>query len=191
LVFVGRLNAAVGDSPTTVLDYYKLLPSDYFCDASTRGGILLSAKDTVIDNRDDYLFVPGDGCQTPIEMALFRYHGVVTVAVSTTTYDPFIPYLDFLQYTKGKWKNVTGCVLSPRMVRAIHNNLDADYDNHGNIGPCATFRLPEHGTTIVVHTRRGNDLKLHWINGHFEIAHTHKALRRRLPTPQKEEIAFG
>src|SRR5689334_3052743 len=99
-------------------------------------------------------------------MALFRYHGRATVAIASGSYDPNIPKLEFQQYRNGKWVDVSRRVLTPSAIKAV-TNKESDYDRI----PMATYTLPQHGTTIVVHTRRGTNLTLRWSQGRFAMVH--------------------
>ena len=156
--------------PDTVYDYYRLLPSDYFFDWADkepqRRDMLLNEKEAILDNAHDYLYVRGGDGQWAIEMALFRYHGNVTVGIASGSYDPDIPHIEFKQYQNGKWVDVTKRVLSPAVVKMI-TNKESDFPDHA----MATYTLPEHGSTIVVHTRSGKDVKLRWFKGRFVAVH--------------------
>jgi hypothetical protein len=174
-VHAGSGNSYEDNYPDSVYDFYQLLPNDYFFDEhptkTDRLEMLVEEKENILDNSNDYLYVRGGDGQWDIQMALFRYHGIITVAIASGSYDPDIPQLEFKRYRNGKWIVVTKRVLSPRLVKAITNESDDAYDNSGRNDLLTTFSLPEHGTTIVVHTRPGKDLKLSWFKGRFVVVH--------------------
>jgi hypothetical protein len=117
--------------PRTVKDYFLLLPDKYF--ETSRREVWLD-EDCIIDIKNDYIHFPGDGAQSTLEVALFRYRGQVLVAV----YDHYMEgSLDFLRYINGRWKNVT------RQVIPVPFN-----------GYKYQYKIPRYGTTIRVTANR-------------------------------------
>ena len=146
--------------PQTVFDYFLLLPDKYIgASQDERLGWLLPSSDSVIDNPNDFLHCGGDSGQMVMDIALFRYHGQVTVGVLDYGYDPQEPTLNFLRYEHRQWRDVTASVLPIK------------------IKPSYYFHLPRQGTTIDIYNR--HDLygdpdqfvcRLLWRNGKFVVA---------------------
>ena len=73
-----------GQPPRTVLDYYRLLPGKYFeANFEQRMNFMLDPKrGAIVDVPNGYLFAPGDGAQTDVNVRLFRKadgHNVIAV----------------------------------------------------------------------------------------------------------------
>lgn len=162
LVWVGPCFAAPPVKPSkaapkTVVDYFLLLPQQYFeVRLSERSGLL---RYCTIDLKHDYLAMPGDGAQASLRIALFRHAGRVLVAVHDRGYDPPDPTLDFLRYERGRWKKVNDEV------------LPADWDTNSEAAKYRgeIYTLPRYGSAIRVTDVLGEKLgKLIWKNGRFK-----------------------
>ena len=111
---------------------------------------ILNFKGCIVDNQHDFLCMPGGDGQWEIQIAIFRYNGIDTIAVLSGSYDPNIPSLDFFHYKNGKWINVTK-TLMPIKFNSNYN-----------------WSLPQYGTTIVAKTESGKKkVELRWVNGRF------------------------
>lgn len=147
--------------PKTVVDYFMLLPQRRFfeIEKSERKKWLYGIKESVVDTKNDYLRMQGDGAQGSLQVALFRYKGRVLVAVYNEIEGGS---LHFLRYENEHWKDVTKSLLPLPF------------------NPRCTYTLPHHGTTIKV-TRgnsfdyRGDGKKLYdlaWSKGRFGLRHS-------------------
>ncbi len=136
----------------TVLDYFRLLPMDAgIFEAEKRESLIGKHFPHIIDLKNDYMQVTGDGAQPSFQIAVFRYRGRDLVAVSSVIGGPDY-FFDLRRYENGKWKKVTAAV-SPLVS-------SEDSDLH--------FVLPWHGTTIQVFRRNGTlAAQLLWENGNF------------------------
>ena len=148
------VHAAPAAQPVTVTDYFLRLPPKYFEITQAQRKDMAGDENShkILDVKHDYLYVGGDGAQPSLTVALFRSHGIVTVAVLDSGYDPNIPTLDFLRYQNGRWLNVTRHVLP----------LPFDYR--------LAYFLPRRGTTIRVCNSRGRTVyNLLWKQGRFHL----------------------
>ena len=146
--------AAPASQPVTVKDYFLRLPDKYFEITQAQRKDLIGNENphSIVDLKHDYLYAGGDGAQPNLTVALFRYHGVVTVAVLDGGYDPNIPTLDFLRFRDEHWINVT---------RRI---LPLPFDNR------LAYFLPRRGTIIRVRNSRGRGVyNLLWKQGRFFV----------------------
>lgn len=136
IFFLNTALYAKSIKPKTVVDYFMLLPQKGFFELKMpeRKKWLYGIKGSVVDTKNDYLRMQGDGAQGSLQVALFRYKGRVLVAV----YNEFEEgTLHFLCYQKGRWKDVTKATLPVPFNRFF------------------TYTLPRYGTAIKV--IRGND----------------------------------
>jgi hypothetical protein len=119
-----------------VLDYFLLLPNSFFeIDRSVIGRKkwLYGIGRGVVDIKNDYLRMQGDGAQGTLNVALFRHKGKVLVAVQNEAEEGS---LSFLRYAGGVWKDTTTEV------------MPIPYNDRN------TYIVPRYGTTIKV--LRGN-----------------------------------
>jgi hypothetical protein len=138
---------SVAKAHRTVTDYFSLLPSRYF-EVKNRHMLLQKSFLPIIDLKNDYMQTTGDGAQPHLEIAVFRYRGRDTVAV--TSYSEMDYSFDLWRYENRKWRNVTDD-LSPMISKG---------DLH--------FVLPRYGTTIKVFQTNGTHLaNLYWEKGQF------------------------
>ena len=97
--------AAKRPYPSSVLDYYLLLPDSYFeADREQRINWMLDQKrGAIIDFEHEYLYAPGDGAQTNIYVRLFeRAHQPPIVAVKYYASDSHdFTCLNFFEYRDG------------------------------------------------------------------------------------------
>ena len=133
----------------TVLDYFRLLPMETgIFEVENREALLKKDWPHIVDVRNDYLQVTGDGAQRSFQIAVFRHHGRDLVAVSSTDgtdYD-----FDLWRDENKMWRNVTKS-LSPVANR---------FDLH--------FVLPRSGTSIKVYKANGSHISnLRWKQGKF------------------------
>jgi hypothetical protein len=146
----------------TVVDYFLLLPRDYF-EGSPAGWLsfLRQPKCGVVDIANGYISCTGDGAQPEFEVALFRYRdsaraGLLAVCQGELE-GPDSVYLDFFELgSDGKMK---------KLRRSIFPVADA-----GNDKGDWRFQLPREGKTVLVrHQRGGKTLrKLTWNREKFQ-----------------------
>lgn len=145
--------------PKTVLDYFLLLPQRFFeIDQLEikRKKWLYGSEKSIVDLKNDYLRMQGDGAQGTLHVALFRHKGKVLVAVLNEFEEGS---LTFLRYENGNWKYRTKEV------------MPIPYNDR------CTYVLPRYGTTIKVTGGNGFDYKgdgkhiydLIWVNGKFKV----------------------
>ena len=141
--------------PKNVVDFYMRLPARYFEHSMNSKERLDWAKLTssVIDTKNGFMFIGGDGAQQSITVCLFkRSDNSYVIAVGDNNHDVFDPYLDFYRYQNGKWRNVT------RQLLPVRWNSNWDYV------------LPRYGRTIHVHKkshRKAYDLE--WKDDRFHV----------------------
>jgi hypothetical protein len=145
-------------NPETVVDYFLLLPQKGFFELEKleRKKWLYGTQGSVVDIKNDYLRMQGDGAQGSLQVALFRYKAQVLIAVYNEFEDGT---LNFLRYDKGKWKDVTKVMLPVPFNRRC------------------TYTLPRYGTSIRVTRGNGFDYEgdgkklydLVWAKGRFLI----------------------
>jgi hypothetical protein len=147
------VSAPRAKSPRTVVDYYMLLPDDYF--VIDRRSLLTSKYSSIVDIRNGWLRTGCDGGQVCWTICLFkRPDGSHLVAVSSNyaSDGDWEPSLSFLTYQKGRWVDVTKATLTRRFSEKLG------------------YELPRYGTTIKVVTaadKRVYDLV--WTRGRFEV----------------------
>jgi hypothetical protein len=146
----------------TVVDYFLLLPRDYF-EGTPQSWLffLRQPKCGVVDLANGYISCTGDGAQPEFEVALFRYRdGRPLLAVCAGELEgPDSVYLDFRELgSDGKMKQVR---------RSIFPVADAGNDQGG-----WSFQLPREGKTILVRSSRGGKIlrKLTWNGEKFQDA---------------------
>jgi len=146
--------------PRSVIDYYLLLPSDYFDGLATdtrseRLRLLRDFKGSSVDRPHGFLHIRGDGAQSDLTVCLFkRPNGSYLVAVNSNTASDGVwgPSLDFYTYQQGHLVNVTKAV----RPAGINQQLG--------------FVLPRYGTTIKVVNRRGKPVEyLYWNGAGFQL----------------------
>jgi hypothetical protein len=159
-------------TPKTVVDYYLLLPGSYFDNPNASRAERKSwlygetGMGSVVDIKNDYLEMAGDGAQGTIYMALFRHKG--RVLVGTYWYGEGGGNFRLMRYENGKWRDVTRALLPVSYREDYH------------------YIIPRYGTTIKV--TQGNDEEnydeskpfydfgkgpkiydLVWVNGRFKV----------------------
>jgi len=67
---LAAVSALAARAPRTVLDFYFLLPDDYF--DAPRKDLLDPNRGAIVDNEHGYLHVVGDGSQFSIWLALYK-----------------------------------------------------------------------------------------------------------------------
>lgn len=128
----------------TVLDYFKMLPTKKFfnmgqhpLEPRLRMKELKQGFDptipadnrSVVDLKNDFMRFPGDGAQSGLDVAVFRFHGRDTVAVRERYGADQL--LTFWREQNGRLREVTKSVFP--------------YDYAGE-----AFEVPRYGTTIQV-----------------------------------------
>ncbi|HJX24641.1 MAG TPA: hypothetical protein VJ252_00670 [Chthoniobacterales bacterium] len=146
----------------TIVDYFLLLPRDYF-EGPPQNWLDFLRQPTfgVVDLANGYISCTGDGAQPEFEVALFRYRdGRPLLAVCHGELEgPDSVYLDFLELgSDGKMK---------RMRHSIFPVADA-----GNDKGDWRFQLPRQGKTILVINQRSGKIlrKLTWNGEKFQDA---------------------
>jgi hypothetical protein len=150
-------------TPRTVLDYFMLLPQEFFAFPKSELKSWVYGENslgTIVDTKNDYLRMWGDGTQPTIYMALFRHKGRVLVGIYSDSKGGGILYL--MRYEKGKWANVTTSMLPIAYNESYH------------------YIIPRYGTTIKVTVGNGEKdyggngkevYGLVWTNGQFKVRH--------------------
>lgn len=146
--------------PLTIVDYFLLLPQDYFENPPQSWlTFLRQPKAGVVDVANGYMACIGDGAQPEFEVALFRYRdGRPLLAICHGELEgPDSLYLDFFEIgPDGKMKKTRQSILPVG---------DAG-SNKGN----SRFQLPRKGRTILVHTKGSGKIqrKLTWNGEKFQ-----------------------
>lgn len=165
---------AQSKQPRTIRDFFTLLPEKYFLlegcerssdrDCSKARAEYLKTFTEVEDIENGYFKGGCDGAQSCIEMAIFkRPAGTYLIGVATS--GEMINDFYFLDYSGGKWKNVSSSIVPGFSKRNW-------------------YELPRVGTTVKVYTKkiseasaeyevseRGRKLyDLEWKNGRFARA---------------------
>jgi hypothetical protein len=124
--------------PVTVVDYYMLLPQDYFeVPVASRKNLIETSFGGIVDKTNGFLFAQGDGAQPSLDVALFkRTDGSYVVLVHSDATEETDGFLDFYQWNGTK------------LVR-VPNLLPKPFD------PKFTYKIPRHGTTISVASLKG------------------------------------
>jgi len=155
----GGLQHALGSSPPrkTVVDFYLLLPSQYFDSAfNSRQERLRWARlpYSVIDTRHGYLDMAGDGAQQSMTVCLFkRPDGTYLVAAGDNEREVFDPFLDFYEEHAGRLRDVSRNTVLPVRYDAALN-----------------YQLPRYGRTIRVTDTRGHlKYDLMWERTRFRL----------------------
>ena len=134
----------------TVLDYFKMLPSKFFEVAPKervkwlREGFnsqIPADNRSVVDLKNDFLRFPGDGAQSRLDVAVFRFHGQATVAVAEASTEG--SSLSFWRERNGRLRDATKSLLP-------HYKTNSDYNSEPSRIHDVTFVLPRVGTTIRV-----------------------------------------
>lgn len=142
---------AQSKQPKTVREFFNLLPQKYFplegcsdnptarnCDRA-RGEYLKSFLE-VEDTANGYMKGGCDGAQSCFTMALFkRPDGAYIIGLTTSFED--VEESRFLEYTRGRWKDVSAQVVPEYSKRKVYD-------------------LPRYGTTVKVY-----ELKIEKIPG--------------------------
>ncbi len=143
------------DEPTTIKDYYLLMPQKY--DGSTfeeREEILGYEGDTTIDIKNGYISYITHLSGEVFEVAMFKKpNGELIIAYNEDCdlKNNVLTKMYFLLYDGGRWVDVT----SKLMPVPINKKYK--------------YNLPKNGTTIQVTTASGKKVySLSWKNGKFE-----------------------
>ena len=119
------LTYAQSSVPRTVLDYYLLLPEKYFeANKEQKVKWMLDPKrGAVVDLKNGYIFAPGDGAQTSIQLCLFkRSKRFPLVAVKWHAPDAAeYTHVDFYEYKRGGLVEVKGKSLIPQRNQWINS----------------------------------------------------------------------
>jgi hypothetical protein len=144
----------------TIVDYFLLLPRDYF-EGTPQSWLFFLRQPTfgVVDLANGYISCTGDGAQPEFEVALFRYRdGRPLLAVCAGELEgPDSVYLDFRELgSDGKMK---------QLRRSIFPVADA-----GNDKGDWRFQLPREGKTVLVRNQRSGKIlrKLTWNGEKFQ-----------------------
>ena len=140
--------------PKTVLDYYLLLPDEYFeANEEQRVKWMLDPKrGAVVDIKNNYIFAPGDGAQTSIYVCLFkRSSGRPLIAVKSHESDTDqFTHLQFFEYKRGTLVEVKQGVLPVKLNEEFK------------------YKMPRYGRSIEVKNQRGRKIyNLTWSGTRF------------------------
>jgi hypothetical protein len=146
--------------PKTVMDFFRLLPRDYFFSEDlgeqrmTRMAWLKRLPGRIIDIPNGYLHMPGDGAQQSLTLCLFRrLDGTYLAVVGDNHHEVFDPFLDFYEWRGGRLREV------PR--RSV---LPVAYNSRLN------YHLPRYGRTIrVADTQGRRQYDLVWDRRRFRL----------------------
>jgi hypothetical protein len=135
----GTAYGATTTKPVSVMDYYMLLPQEYFeVPLASRKNLIDASGGGFVDKANGFLFAQGDGAQPSLDVALFkRKDGSYVVAVHSDTTDEIDGFLDFYEWN-GK-----------KLVR-VPNLLPKPFDSK------FTYKIPRRGTTIAVASVKGS-----------------------------------
>jgi hypothetical protein len=139
----------------TVSDYFMLLPEKYFeANRDQRLHWMLDPKrGAIVDDKNGYIYAPGDGAQTDIYLRLFkRSHMDPVVVVNYNNENGvFEPFLDFYVYHDGQLTNQTKKVMAVPFYEDLY------------------YHLPRVGTAIMVSDKTGKKLyELVWSGNVFK-----------------------
>ena len=144
----------------TVVNYFLLLPSDYFEGPPADWlAFLKQPKCGVVDVANGYMSSTGDGAQPPFEVSLFRYRDgrpLLAVCLGELEGEHSL-FLDFFEMRpNGKMGKV------PRSIFPV---ADA-----GNDAGNWRFELPRHGRTVLVRSQKSGKIlrKLTWNGEKFQ-----------------------
>lgn len=152
----------------TVLDYFKMLPSSFF-EAEQQIPRMKWLRDgfkadipaynrSVVDMKNDLLRFPSDGAQSRLDVAIFRFHGRDTAAVTEASTEG--SSLSFWRERNGRLRDVTKSVLP-------FYNTNRDYNAEPSNAKMVVFVLPRVGTTINVMAINNNYLPVKPVLGRF------------------------
>ncbi|MBA2339162.1 MAG: hypothetical protein H0V88_02115 [Pyrinomonadaceae bacterium] len=189
LSIVARERFAVNQSPaatepSTVLDFYKLLPSKYL--NVPRGVKTRMPRTDVTDIANGYLslvapsYSEGDGAWESwagAEVVLFKKKsgGYIVGVAQTETVTVSTTNLIFLEYNAGSWRDVTKSVsprITEKMILAALRRADpGEFKNLLDNSPMfVTYDLPRVGRSIVAKWDGNTTLfKLNWNGARFEM----------------------
>jgi hypothetical protein len=145
--------------PQTVVDYYLLLPPNYFyglaSDTRKERMHLLERPGGIVDGDNGYLHVNGDSALRELTVCLFRYpNGDYLAALSSNrgTDGRWDPTLGFFRYRHGRLADVTSIVRPSTISRRLR------------------VRLPRHGRTMRVINAKGQTISmLQWTGQRFQL----------------------
>lgn len=152
------------ESPS-IVDYFLLLPKDYFEGPPSIWLRSMRESGGTIDKKNGFMYCPGDGAQPEFEVALFRYpDGRPLIAMSGGELEGADNlYLHFFTLGADGKMHVGDHWLFPVP--------DGGYDPESG-APKANweFILPRTGRTILIRTAKGHKVvhKLTWSADHFE-----------------------
>lgn len=149
----------------SIVDYFLLLPKDYFEGPPSIWLRSMRESGGTIDKKNGFMYCPGDGAQPEFEVALFKYRdGRPLLAMSGGELEGADNlYLHFFEAgTDGRMKVVS---------RWIFPVPDGGYDPESG-APKAhwEFILPRTGKTILIRKEKGHKVlhKLTWNGDQFE-----------------------
>ncbi len=159
LSFVGAVYSA-SKQPHTVVDYFQLLPSRYFESPGVRAD-WLKHQDNVVDVKNGYLYLQGDGAQSTLVVCLFKQaDNTYLIGVYSTSSDN--NDLNFYRYIDGQWQEVTQQVLPDNVSALLMQMVSGGYEY--------TVEMPRYGTTIVLKNAKNKKVyELMWTKRVFTL----------------------
>jgi hypothetical protein len=154
------VSAAKPKPPQTVVEYYLLLPGEWFSPAvgnsKDRLDLLDPKRDGVVDIRNGYLQTTTTATQELLTVCLFRRpdHSYLVAASANLAPDDgsWAPAIQFYTYRNG------------RLVDVTHSTLPRHFS--GRLG----YVLPRHGRTISVITKSGKRVyEMLWVRRKFQV----------------------
>jgi hypothetical protein len=154
-----QLASAQTANPSTVRDYFLLLPDKYFeVTPEKRAKWMLDSKaGAIVDVKNGYLRAIGDGAQMSIIVCLFKKHdGTYIIGVDAVSWEGAdYSRLNFYRYDSGKFIDVTKSIV-PVALPQEH-----------------WYEMPRYGTTIRVGTQKHRHLyDLVWSGRRFLVRRT-------------------
>jgi len=144
-------------APRTVVEYYMLLPDQYF-ETSNRKHLLDARYGGIVDVKNGYLHAWGDGAQAEMDVCLFKRPDrsyLVAVNQNHASDGVWEPSPEFYAYRHGHLVDVTRATLPRRFSK--------------NLG----YKLPRYGTMIGVINEAGKTIyHLVWAKGRFRVKRT-------------------
>jgi hypothetical protein len=162
---------AKSDQPRTVRDFFMLLPEKYFllegCDRARDKDCRKAKVDylktfaEVEDTANGYLKGGCDGAQSCMEMALFKRPDG-TYLVGLTTSNEMMNDYYFLDYTDGKWTDI-----SSKVVPEFSKKNMYELPRYGTTMQVFSTKLVEKGGDYEIRDKAAKLYDLEWKDGRF------------------------
>ncbi len=146
--------ASAAERRLNVTDYFLMLPPGPYFEVPAKMLLAaMKANGDVVDNANGYLNCPGDGAQTTLQVALFRYKDDRPL-VAVSWGDLEIINNNHLQFFEMKGDALKAV---PRSILPVKDLEKGSFD------------LPRHGRTILVQNSKGKTVrKFTWTGERFQ-----------------------